>query len=266
MKRVYINWIFIITAMLMYSCTKVIQVSLNDTSPQTVIEGNITDSAGPYTVQITKTVNFSDANIFPAVTGALVSITDTTASIIDTLTETSPGIYTTHIIQGVPGHTYNLYISASGKIYTASSTMPMAIPLDSVTFRHEDNFGKKTIFGVVNFRDPLHIANQYNFTEYINGKRFDKFVFAFDDQFVDGKYNSQALFTDSAYIKIGDTLAIRMDCIDKPVYNFFKTLQNATNGNNFQSASPANPITNITNNALGYFSAAATSTKRGVAN
>src|ERR1700741_647325 len=114
MKRVYIKWTFILTMVLMYSCTKVIQVNLNDAAPQTVIEGNITDSAGPYTVQITRTVNFSDANVFPAVSGALVSITDTNTSVVDTLTETSPGIYTTHVLQGVPGHTYDLYVAAAG--------------------------------------------------------------------------------------------------------------------------------------------------------
>jgi uncharacterized protein DUF4249 len=266
MKRIYIKWIFILTVVLMYSCTKVIHVNLNDAAPQTVIEGNVTDSAGPYTVQITQTVNFSDPNIFPAVNGAVVIITDTTASITDTLTETSPGIYTTHIIQGVPGHTYTLYISATGKIYTASSTMPMPVPLDSVTFIHQTNFGKTSIFAVVNFQDPAAVANYYNFIPYINGVQFTKTIYAYEDEFVNGKYNSQELFMDSAYIKTGDTVAVEMDCIDKPVYDFFNTLKNATNGNNFQSTSPANPISNISNNALGYFSAASISTKKGIAN
>jgi hypothetical protein len=257
---------FILTVVLMYSCTKVIQVNLNDAAPQTVIEGNITDSAGPYTVQISKTVNFSDPNIFPTVSGAFVRITDTTASVADTLTETSPGTYTTHSIQGVPGHTYNLYISVAGNIYTASSTMPAPVPLDSVTFRNENNFGQKAIFAIVNFQDPINVSNYYNFIVYINGTRFNKQIFAFDDEFTNGKYNSQEIYMDSAYITTGDTVAIEMDCIDKPVYNFFETLQNATNGNNFQSTSPANPLSNISNNALGYFSAAAISTKTGIAN
>jgi len=265
MKQLYIITFILITATLLYSCTKVIQVNLNDSAPQLVIEGNITDSAGPYTVQLSKTVNFSDPNIFPAVSGALISITDTTIGLTDTLTETVAGTYATHTIQGVPGHVYTLYVSAEGKTYTAASTMPTPVPLDSVTFMHQNNFGKTTIFADVNFQDPAHVPNYYNFTEFINGIRFNKFIFAYDDEFIDGKYNSQQLFTDSAYIKTGDTVAVEMDCIDKPVYDFFKTLQNATNGNNFQSASPANPLSNISNNALGYFSAKSISIKEGVA-
>jgi uncharacterized protein DUF4249 len=265
MKRIYIKWILIITVVLFYSCTKVIPVNLNDAAPQIVIVGNVTDSAGPYTVQLSKTVNFSDPNIFPAVSGALVSITDGTTTLTDTLTETTPGTYITHTMQGVPGHTYNLYVSAAGKTYTASSTMPVPVPLDSVTFIHQTNFGKTSIFAVVNFQDPANVANYYNFIPYINGVQFTKTLYAYDDGFVNGKYNSQELFMDSTYIKIGDTIAIEMDCIDKPVYNYFNTLKNATNGNNFQSTSPANPTSNISNNALGYFSAEAISKKEGVA-
>jgi hypothetical protein len=47
-----------------------------------------------------------------------------------------------------------------------------------------------------------------------------------------------------------------MYCIDKNVYNyFFSLLQVTGNNGGFQSASPDNPITNISGGALGYFSA-----------
>ena len=62
-------------AVVLNSCSKVVNINLNDASPKIVIEGNITNAAGPYFVKITKTVNFSAANIFPAVSGAVVTIT-----------------------------------------------------------------------------------------------------------------------------------------------------------------------------------------------
>ena len=58
------------------SCTKVINVNLNNANPNIVIEGNLNDGPGPYQVKLTQTVNFSDPNFFPPVTGAIVQITD----------------------------------------------------------------------------------------------------------------------------------------------------------------------------------------------
>ncbi len=49
----------------LFSCTKVINVNLNNANPNIVIEGVISDGAGPYQVQLSQTVNFSDPNIFP---------------------------------------------------------------------------------------------------------------------------------------------------------------------------------------------------------
>ncbi len=76
-----------------------------------------------------------------------------------------------------------------------------------------------------------------------------------DDRLSDGKYIARQLFTDSAYLKAGDVLTLQMNCTDKAVYNYFNTLQQAADANGFQSSTPSNPVSNISNNALGYFSA-----------
>lgn len=264
MKRSNITGILFITGIILSSCTKVINVNLNDSSPQIVIEGNITNSTGPYQVKITKTVNFSASNIFPPVSGAFVKITDSTSSTADTLTETSPGIYTTHSINGITGHTYNLYVLAQGKIYTSSSKMPATVPLDSISFQHDNRFGTSYIEPVVYFQDPAGIANYYTFTEFVNNRRMSD-PFIFDDRLSDGKYISQQLYSDSSHVHVGDTLRILMYCVDKNVWNYFNTLIQATS-NNVQALSPSNPISNISDNALGYFSAAAIVSKQRIAN
>src|SRR6187551_2496352 len=99
--------ITILATVMIASCEKEISIDLNSSSPQIVIEGNISDEPGPYTVKISKTVNFSEANVFPPVTGALVVISDNTG-VIDTLTETLPGSYLTNTITGTQGNTYTL--------------------------------------------------------------------------------------------------------------------------------------------------------------
>ncbi|HEY8733477.1 MAG TPA: DUF4249 domain-containing protein [Puia sp.] len=255
MKCCYIKRVLPLFGLFAHSCTKVIQVNLNDASPQIVIEGIINNRPGPYRVQIIRTVNFSDANVYPAVSGAIVKITDSTSGITDILTETSAGIYSTQILpQGMPGHTYQLYVSVSGQTFTATSAMPQPVLLDSVTFQDNNRFGTDNINAIANFQDPPGTKNYYTFTEYVNNKQLNR-IFASDDRLSNGKYIRQQFFNDSSYLRPGDNFVLEMNCVDQRVWNYFNTLEQVTNGNSFQSAAPSNPVTNIDNNALGYFMA-----------
>jgi hypothetical protein len=264
MKKLSVKYSLLIGSLLLYACTKVINVNLNDAAPQIVVEGIITNTPGPYQVQLTKTVNFSDPNTFPPVSGAVVKITDNIANVTDILTETNPGIYTTHTIQGLPGHSYQLSIVSAGQTYTASSAMPQPVALDSISFQHTSIFNTLNISAVPNFQDPLGIKNYYSFFQYVNGKRL-KYTAVFDDRLSDGRYINVALRNDSSYIKIGDTISLSMNCIDKSTYDYFYTFSQVAGNNNFQSASPSNPISNVSNNALGYFSAYTTQQKKAIA-
>ncbi len=260
MNSIFKKLFIVLIITVAYSCKKEITINLNDASPQTIIEGVITNIPGPYQVQITKSVNFSSSNIFPAVTGAIVIITDEENHLIDTLSEGLPGIYKTHAIKGISGHTYDLYVSASGQKFTSTSVMPFPVALDSITFIHNSFFGVNSINSVPNFRDPAGISNYYSFTQTVNRKTI-KGTFIFDDRLSDGKYITQQLFLDSAYIKVGDTVSLSMNCIDKNVWNYFNVLEQISQNNGGASVTPANPASNISNNALGYFSAQAVQTK-----
>jgi hypothetical protein len=237
----------------LYGCKKVIQVNLNDAAPQLIITGEVINGPGPFMVTLSQTVNFSADNVFPPFSGAQILITDSQAVLTDTLTETTPGLYLTKGLQGKPGDAYRLTVTASGKVYTALSIMPLPVALDSVTLIENSGFNNKVYNPVVNFQDPPGVPNYYQFSEIVNGRVINN-IFIFDDRLSDGKYIRQPLFNDSAYIQPGNILNIGMYCIDKNVYNYFNTLQNAT-GNGFQSVAPSNPTTNISNGALGYFSA-----------
>jgi len=247
-------------ALLIFSCKKVININLNNAAPKIVIQGNITNSSGPYLVQITQTVNFSAANVFPPLSGAVVKISDNTVGLTDSLIEVSPGIYSTHTLRGVSGHTYQLNILALGKTYTALSTMPQPVLLDSINFIYSNLFGVSNIDAVVNFQDPPNISNYYTFTEFVNNRQLAN-TYVFSDRLSDGKYISQEIVADSAYVKRGDTVLIQMNCVDKNVWGYYSTLGLSVTGNNPQSLSPANPVSNISNNALGYFNACTSNIK-----
>ncbi|HXB93983.1 MAG TPA: DUF4249 domain-containing protein [Puia sp.] len=245
----------LLTMMTASACKKVINVDLNSVVPQIVIEGEVTNDATSFFVRISKTVDFSASNSFPPVTGAKVRLTDTTNGVTDLLVEVNPGLYQSIEVGGVPHHTYALDVVADGKEYTAYSTMPAQVRLDSITFAKNIGFDNKMeINAVAGFQDPVGLGNYYQFTETVNHRVIPD-IFVFEDRLSDGKFIQYPLYNDSAYLQPGDTLTLTMNCIDKNIYNYFFQLMNVAGSNNFQSATPANPTGNISNGALGYFSA-----------
>jgi len=52
-------------------------------------------------------------------------------------------------------------------------------------------------------------------------------------------------------LEAGDEVTIWLESVDKYVYEYFRT----ESSEGWQSASPANPTSNISNGALGYFNA-----------
>jgi hypothetical protein len=134
--------------------------------------------------------------------------------------------------------------------------MPATVNLDSVTFEENKGFGQTRISAVVNFQDPAGVRNYYQFVEYLNNQQLTKDLFVFDDRLSDGRYIDYTLFNDTSYLQPGDDVRVDMYCIDSAVYNyFFQLLQSGGAGSFNTSASPANPTSNISNGAFGYFSA-----------
>ena len=65
MKRNISLFFAIVLIIIFSSCEKVIELNLNTTSTHIIIQGNIFDQTGPYTVKISKSVNFDEANEYP---------------------------------------------------------------------------------------------------------------------------------------------------------------------------------------------------------
>jgi hypothetical protein len=240
---------------LLCSCQKVVNLNLTSTPPQLVIEGNITDTPGPDTVKIMRSVNFYADNNFPGVTGATVTISDNTGA-KETLKEITPGVYITSTLKGTPGNSYSMQAIVNDTTYAATSTMPQPIELDSVTFLISSTFQKDKITPVANFQDPAGVDNYYRFQEHINGALYTKDFFVFSDRLSDGRYVNLNLRSDTINMYRGDLLQVDLFSVDKNDYNYFFELNQSTGTGTFGgNASPANPATNISNGAYGYFSA-----------
>jgi hypothetical protein len=232
------------------SCQKVINIDLNSASPAIVITGNINDQAGPYTVTLSQTVNFSDPNTFPPVSGAFITIADNTGT-IDTLSEIAPGTYHTKKIMGVAGRTYNLTVIANGQTYTSSSTMPQAVTFDTLIAVLQIGFRDTNLYPQAGFQDPPAGNHYYRFLETRNDTSQTR-IFVIDDQYSSGRYISYTLRSDTA-LAVGDSVKVEMQCIDQGTYQYFSTFREASGGQT--NVTPSNPVSNISNNALGYFSA-----------
>ncbi|MDB5274831.1 MAG: hypothetical protein JWO58_3198 [Chitinophagaceae bacterium] len=239
------------------SCQKVIDVDLNSASPQIVIVGEVTDQSGPYVVTLSQTVNFSDANVFPTVSGAQVIIRDNAGN-SETLTETSPGTYKTSTLQGTVGRAYSISVASQGNNYDATSVMPAAVAIDSLYIDSTSSSGfgnskKKNKSVRVLFTDPASIENYYRFVEVVNGVAKPDF-FITSDRFKDGSQINYKLSVSDSTLNSGDLVTVTLQSIDKNTYEYFRTLNQVASGGSFQST-PGNPTTNLSNNALGYFSA-----------
>jgi hypothetical protein len=236
------------------SCRKVIDVKLKNGDPQFVIEGNFSDDTIGNEIKISKSVPFSQTNNFPAVTNATVTLTDGNGN-IETLNHSLNGVY--KIVTTTPqfGSSYTLNVNVDGKIFTSKSTMPKPTTLDSIDFL-TFSFGPNTATNFIPmYQDSLGVKNFYRFIVSVNDTA-SKDIFYSDDVLTDGILNNQPYFGTYELSK-GDTAKIEMQCIDKEVFLYFVSLDLNSNG----GAAPANPVSNITGGALGYFNACTRSTK-----
>ncbi|HEY4148295.1 MAG TPA: DUF4249 domain-containing protein [Chitinophagaceae bacterium] len=242
---------------LVNSCTRVIDLQLRDDSGQLDIEANLTNVNGPQSVILRRNVPFSSTNDYPPVTGATVTLTNQTGNTFR-LAEEQPGNYTINPFWGIAGNTYTLNVVTGGQVYSAGSTMPAAVRLDSLSDKNRplnrDQGQKAQKVITAYYQDPPGVANEYRFIEWVNAVQV-KSVFTYDDQLTDGKYVILDLLEQDIDIYPGDTVKVEMQCIDRPVYTYWFALE-SQQANNFNGAvAPANPPTNVAPATLGYFSA-----------
>ena len=246
----------IILALAFTACEKVIEVELDPALKQYVIEGNITNQPGPYTIRVSESTDFFDPGDYPMITDATVVISDSEGT-IDTLVQVSDGMYQTSTIEGVPGRSYSLEVTIGNEVFTGSSTMPLETKLDSMTYGEPafSGFGGGDDYVGIecHFHDPEEYENYYRFKIFINGEPEDE-IYLTDDLVWNGldvEYSRIRLDKN-----IGDTIKIQFWNIDKTTHSYLEMLSDL-NGGGMGSSTPANPESNLSGNVLGYFAAVA---------
>jgi hypothetical protein len=263
-KRLSILLSVFVSILFFTSCQKVIEINLNKSAPKIIIEGSINDQLNSCYVKLSKTVNFDEPNTFPAVTGSSVSITDDMGNSV-ILSEKSPGYYIAPLYRGFAGRTYTVSVVSEGKTYNAHTTMDNRVDIDTLLqqgFFMGGFRGSSLVKYVrIQFHDPGGINNYYKFVQKVN-QNISTTIYIDDDMLRDGNLMTQDIIQIDPALVTGDTITIYLETIDKPVYEYFSQLwQVSGEGYGGSSASPANPVSNFDNGALGYFSAYSLSSK-----
>ncbi|MGD0755807.1 MAG: DUF4249 domain-containing protein [Bacteroidales bacterium] len=251
-----------VTIAALSGCEKVINIDLNEAAPHIVIEGLVTDGPGPYAITISKSGSYFNQPVLPPVSGAIVIITDNTG-IIDSVKESTPGIYLTSITLGIPGLTYTLKVISEGQEYDGTSTIHSHVKIDSLTLvkntssgfgPDEDTQKRSNIEIHCFFKDPPE-KNFYRIRAIKNDSINTQNYRLYDDQYTNGEEIELRVANASA----GDTFKIELMSLDQATYGYYRTLSDLLHTNPIFGSTPANPNTNLSNGALGYFGACAVS-------
>ncbi|HLP33708.1 MAG TPA: DUF4249 domain-containing protein [Bacteroidia bacterium] len=268
--------LLLLAVVALFSCEEEIEVDVPGNANSLVVEAYINDRfpALNYVI-LTRSVDyFSAAGGYVPVKDAQVFVTEGTVNgadtswdvstrkqLVEVRTDTVRGFYMDPAQQllGKQNHVYLLEITSDGKSVRGTTSIPALVPLDSMTYTRERREATITL----HYNEPVAINNNY-FIIYRNGSDstirtwgFHTGAFTFSDDFINGEYRRQTLFT---RFNAGDTVNLWMSSIDRLSYNFWESFDDA-NRNGGPFATPVTVESNITG-GIGCFTGMSTDYKR----
>lgn len=251
------------------SCTEKIDIDLDGTYVRPVIFGQITTDTTTHRVTITSTGDYFKNTSPSGISGADVQLFD--GSNYHTLqeSETEQGVYLTEPnFFGEVGKTYTLLVSnldllGDGEVssHSASSTILPLGDVDSVKVVYRQLWQGWEVQGFA--KDPLETRDFYKFLIYINDELQTDSLSDYsqiDDTFFNGEYTNGITVTffseRRGLVAEGDTVTVGFCGITEDYFRYLNEAQEASwRSAPLFSGPPANPRTNLTNGAIGYFSA-----------
>lgn len=240
--------ILIALAFTLVSCEDLINLDLNKANPKIVIEADLNDLSSEQVIRVSRTVDFDSPVSSEPVTGATILVKDNMGGEF-LFEDQGNGNYRRIDFKPKATVIYSLMVDVEGEVFTSSTRMSPFVPVDSLAIKEETRFDEVYYSVVLKFYDPINRPNYYKYLISVNGGAF-KFAAARSDKFNDGLYVGHDLADRDNSLALGDSVIVRRQCVAKEVYNYWNEIQMLNPG----SAAPANPTSNISNGALGYFS------------
>ncbi len=237
------------------SCQKVIDVDLNESNQNIILEGIYTGEDSTVRVKISLTSSYFNSDPSATIDNAVVMIADANG-VISMIPSVGNGMYALSNYIPNYGTTYTLSVNFDGQLYKAQCAMPTPVQLAPITYEYFDGFfgsdGGYAPF--INFTDPAGQTDFYQIVLGTNGVIYNNLdeIITQDDSFTDGNFITRPLFAGD-FNQLGDTVYMELRTVDRAVFDYTNELQSIAGGSN--SAAPGNPTTNWDNGALGYFNA-----------
>ena len=244
-----------IIALSFVSCERIIDIDLNEANPKIVIEANLSNRTRSCQVKITRTGSYFSAYTPNIVSGAKITLSNNKSSY--SFFEETDGIYTMNTTSKLLPGTYKLLVEADGEKYEAVSVMPNPVLINYLG----SEYAQKTYFQDAGYRinyglvDPANDENYYRVKYFVNGELQNEGddYFLISDELFNGNPVEMQLY--GKRFEEGSRVVVELMSIDKNTYDYFNTLINVVEQELTESAAPANPKSNFSNGALGYFSA-----------
>lgn len=243
-----------------YGCEKVIDVPLNEADQNIVVEAILKDHPGNNYILLSKTGSVYESSDFDKVEDATVKVISEDGE-ITVFEHQGEGLYNHAEFSVVPGKRYDLEITAGDRVITSSCQTRSKPKLDSLSgLLLTGSFGVPegdTLY-LMSFHsvDNADEENYYWVKIFRNGRENSGYYLGNDD-FINGQYYEAQFFGSEADPR--DTVFVEMISMDEANYDYFVGLANNLSQGPF-SAAPANPPSNLTGDALGFFGAYTTDT------
>jgi len=265
--------LIILAVVLLSGCEETIQLDLKQTPSRLVIEGQVTDVKGLQYVRVSKSQDFYLSGGTQKISDATVTITDNTGESVQLVhnpngNADSVGYYLpSKDYVGVIGHTYTLNVVVDGSTYTAVDKLLPVTTIDSLgyqlnRFRVRDEPSDGKIWELLMYaKEPQETEDNYLFKFYRNDSLIyteDTDVYVFNDYGIGERIDG---VSSPVYYAPGDKARVEMYSISRDGYLFYNDLNTIMNSDGGMfSPPPANPRSNITGGALGFFQVSAMTT------
>lgn len=240
--------ILFVTLLFMTSCEEVIDVDLNTADPRYVIEAELLGGSESQRIRVTQTVAFDSEVPNTPIDHAAVSVQSSDGRLFN-FSSIGNGYYANNRFSPRESLSYRLSVQIDGEEFTSTERMREFVPVDSVGVIEETIFNEINYSVLFKFKDPAEEDNYYKYTVSVNERPF-RFLQIQSDKYNNGLYVTHQLMDYLNPFELGDTLVIRRQSVSPSVYRYWNEIQLMNPG----SAAPANPTSNISNGALGYFS------------
>ena len=270
---------------LLASCEDIVQLNVAPGETQLVVDAFITNRDTTQTIRLTQTVPYFASGQVPTVTGAQVTLRNTTANRTFEFADTrSNGIYAWQPQGrdsiGRLGDDFELTVSYQNNTFVANSRLNRTTPVDSITYEFREagpdpETQAEGYYGTFFGRDAPGGRDYYWIRSYVNGV-YQSRVFNFAVDGFGGETQGgdgfpfipplQGLTDGRRPARVGDVMRVEIWSITRETFGFLEQAQRQiTNGGLF-AVTPENVRTNLRNTnpnsrtrAVGWFNTSAVS-------